>query len=411
MILSEAAMNFRYLNINFTALKVFLCEVSLFIFNLFGGVLVTRSVTLDEKSLLVIISTIPSLYIALFIAKNVEYILRGVSEENNFKSRQINLLALPLCMILISLNFKYPVYLLAIPLLVSYFSSRNAISLARIYVERGRFRYSALRLFHVSIIQIGNLLYVFLLHNFSIMLIPFFYLLAEIVLLLAMRIDASSSFEIAPKPIRTSKYTNFLSYIATTIGANYYLFLIVVVSIVINGDWLAYISVALSIISPFQVFSAYFVPAILSYRSSEFRANIRWRNILVVTAVAVILYLIIDFSAFESRIVLILFGDGYQYLTYDTHLLLIGGLLTAAARIIDSVLRREFHYLYSAIVNLFSFFLFICMILISRPSVDLNRNIFVVFAIHFGVIAATFAFLRAKEVRLSKMKVGGGYNE
>lgn len=410
MILSEVAMNFRYLNAHFTALKVFLCEASLFIFNLFGGVLVTRSVTLNEKSLLVIISTIPSLYIALFIAKNVEYILRGVSEDNNFKSRQINLLVLPLCLILISLNFKYPVYLLAIPLLVSYFSSKNAISLARIYVERGRFRYSALRLFHVSIIQIGNLLYVFLLHNFSIMLIPFFYLLAEIVLLLVMRVDASSIFKINPKPIRTSKYANFLSYFATTIGANYYLFLIVVVSIVVSGDWLAYISVALSIISPFQVFSAYFIPAILSYRSNEFRANVRWRNILVATAVAVILYLIISFSAFESRIVLIFFGDGYQYLTYGTHLLLIGGLLTTAARIIDSFLRREFHYLYSAIVNLFSFFLFICMILISKPSVDLNRNIFAVFTIHFGIIAATFAFLRAKEVRLSKMKVGG-YNE
>ena len=403
-------MNFRYLNVHFTALKVFLCEVSLFIFNLLGGVLVTRSVTLNEKSLLVIISTIPSLYIALFIAKKVEYILRGVSEENHFKSREINFFLLPICLILISLNFKYPVYFLAIPLLVSYFSSRNAISLARIYVERGRFRYSALRLFHVSIIQIGNLLYVFLLNDFSIIIIPFFYLLAELVLLLAMRIDASSIFEITPKPLRTSKYENFLSYIATTLGANYYLFLIVVVSIVVSGDWLAYISVALSIVSPFQVLSAYFIPAILSNRSNEFRANARWRNIFVAFTVSIILYLIIRFSAFESRIVHIIFGDSYQYLTYDTHLLLIGGLLTTAARIIDSFLRREFHYLYSAIVNLFSFFLFICMILISKPSVDLNQNIFAVFTIHFGIIMVIFAFLRAKEVRLSKMKVGG-YND
>jgi hypothetical protein len=400
-------MNFRHLDVHFTALKVFLCEISLFIVNLLGGVLVTRSVTLNEKSLLVIISTIPSLYIALFVAKKVEYILRGVSKENHYKSREIDIFLLPICVFLISLNFKYPVYFLAIPLLISYFSSRNAISLARTYVERGRFRYSALRLFHVSIIQIGNLLYVLFLHDFSIMIIPFFYLLAELVLLLAIRNDTSSISEITPKPIRTSKYASFLSYFATTIGANYYLFLIVVVSIVVSGDWLAYISVALSIVSPFQVLSAFLIPAVLSNRSNIFRANVRWRNILAASTVAIIIYLIMRFSAFESRIVHTIFGESYQYLTYNTHLLLIGGLLTTAARIIDSFLRREYHYLYSAFVNLFSFFLFICMILTSKPSIDLNQNVFAVFTIHFGMITVIFAFLRAREVQLGKIKVGG----
>lgn len=368
---------------------VLLLEICIFFCNLAGGLLVTRFVSLDEKALLVITSTIPSLYIALFISTKTEYILKGFSLQGHSRFSGKFLVLSLFFFILISLNSNYPVYLLLIPISISYLSAKNAISLAKIYIYKGRNRYSVNRLLHVSIIQIGNLLYIFLFNDISIVFIPIFYLIAEMILLMMIKFQhISNSSEVFALP-PSSKYRSVLSYYATTIGANYELFLIAIVAMIVGADWLAYISVSLSIISPFQVLPAVFVPSILSHRDNPLTNFSRSHKIMLFTLFVFFVSIVFLASPLESKIIELIFGRNYLYLTFNPHFLLIGGLLASVSRVIDSFLRKNSQFSASTIVNFISYLLFGMMIVLSEPSVHINRNIFLIFLIHF-VLLCTF---------------------
>jgi len=375
------------MKISSSAAHIFFLEISIFFCNLAGGVLVTRSVSLDEKSLLVITSTIPSLYIALFVSKKTEYILKDSSHQDNPHFGGRFLILSLIFFTLISLNSNYPPFFLVIPVAISYLSAKNAASLAKIYIEKGRYRYSVNRLFHVSIIQIGNLLYILLLKDFSIVLIPVFYFIAEMALFLIIGLQHIPYSRNVISSLPKSRYQNFLGYYATTIGANYELFLIAIVAIIVGGDWLACISVALSIISPFQVLPAVFVPAILSNRAYVGTDFFKAQRVMLFSLLLGFILAVFLASPLESKIIALIFGRNYIYLSVDPYFLLIGGLLASVSRMTDSFLRKNSRYFASTLVNSMSYLLFGMMITLSEPSVNINRNIFLIFLIHFVVLS------------------------
>jgi hypothetical protein len=372
--------------------KNFVLEMSIFACNLVGGILVTRSVSLNDKSLLVMTSTIPSIYIALFVSRRVEYILRGyaIKKDSPFAINRFVLYIV--CVAGLWVNSNFPLYILVIIALIAYFSSSNATSLASVYLNKGKLQYSTLRLLHVCVIQMGNILYVSFFREFTIVLIPCAYLTAEILLSLVLRIGYKSGSSSGSKQLNESRYQSFSSYLSTTLGANYELFLIAIISVFGGSDWLAYMAVALSITSPFHVLSIVLIPVVLSRNSSVLLNRFSKRFVFFGIIFVTFLFLGFSFSSLDSRIIELVFGPNYQYLAIDSQLLIFAGLFATFSRVIDSLLRKNFAYTSSSIINLMSFALFIGMMFHSQPSPTLNRNFLFICLFQFLVFILTVSF-------------------
>lgn len=331
----------------------FILEIALFLINLIGGLVLTRQITLEYKSILVMCTVLPSLYVAINQSHKTEMIFTQVifGSKRGVDFALILISHLFFVVVLSISNYEFP-YWVAI-FLLSTFSAQNSAKLASAYIRKGRTIYSALRLWHVSLVQLLNITYVTLFRDLTPIFLVGAYLGVEILLFMSLHGLLRKDNKIVPQNKRLDKVLPHHS-IAVVLGSNFEMVLLYLIAMFSEKSTLALFSVTLSIISPFFVFSAIGVPYMLSRSPSQKTSErpIRLHSFFGLLAIFILTILLIGFII--SDLVLIVFGNSYAEISNSANLLLPSGICMVVSRLIDAELRKRFHHLTSFFCNCLS---------------------------------------------------------
>lgn len=330
-----------------------LFELAIFFTNLLGGLVLTRHVSLEVKSVLVLSTVLPSLYVAINQSSRTESIFISthlyINSRRNFLA-QIFSIAISI-FVLFFLHYGIVFWVVLIPLCV--FSAQNSSKLALVYVNKGPTIYSSLRLMHIFFIQLCNFTYIFLFVDWDPIYLVSSYLFIEFLLTLIVSRFFCANFGQLLKKENAGKIGPYFS-IAVIFGTNFEIILLYLVAIFSEHSTLALFSVSLSIISPFFVFSSLGVPLILSRTRGKPNAEEARASRALLACGSIFILSCVYLGTILSDLIIVVFGENYKELSISSYLLIPSGLAMVGSRLIDAELRKNYHHSTSLLCNILS---------------------------------------------------------
>lgn len=344
-------------------------QILLVAFNTLASIIVTRDLSIIEKSSQAYINLVCGIGVIIFNQSSIEIRLAGAQKV---KYAGVNLQTIIYLLIgmfaLDQLRTDYTTWILT-----AFMFSLALLNSSRIneyYIEHGNLATQKIRLVYSSIL----LTIIFVAHillTISVGIWILCFIISDICLFFFLKVIKGIRVETMSQNI--SSLIN-LSYIFQTrklaaITANIIeIFFVIFLGILSSPELIAYLSVSLSIISVFTVPFVALQAPILS-NSDVLFAKLKRRSVLYLGILILITVIMLQFTLknFYARLTLFIYGPSYYLLAKNAYLIAIAGLCSLLSRTLNSIFRGMGRFRLSLLATL-------SPIIVIIPLLILNLN-------------------------------------